>query len=335
MMTNEAAMIIETIVKSIIVLVIIASIAGFATYVERKILGFMHRRLGPMYVGPFGLLQALADVIKLFTKEDIVPQESVKAIFYLAPLLIVTAVFTAFAAVPFFPEFEIGGYRTSAVISDINVGILFVVGVASAGMYAPLLAGLSSANKWALLGGARAVAQLLSFEVITAFAVLAPVMLVGSLSLVDINNHQAGGLFDWIIWKQPVAFVLFCIAGFAETNRVPFDLLEQESEIVSGYITEYSGMRWALFFLGEYANMMLISFLVALMFLGGFNSLWVIPGSIMMLLKVLGFMFFFMWARGAWPHVRPDQLMWLCWKVLLPIALLNVLITGIVLLLGA
>ncbi|MDR2636025.1 MAG: NADH-quinone oxidoreductase subunit NuoH [Campylobacteraceae bacterium] len=332
-MTNEMAIIIETVAKSLIVLIIIASLAGFATYVERKILGFMHRRLGPMYVGPFGILQAAADVIKLFTKEDVVPQESVKAIFYLAPILIVTAVFTAFAAVPFFPEAEFNGYKTSAIISDINVGILFVIGVASAGMYAPLLAGLSSANKWALLGAARAVVQLLSFEVITALSVLAPVMLVGSLSLVDINNYQAG--IDWMILKQPVAFVLFCIAGFAETNRVPFDLLEQESEIVSGYITEYSGMRWALFFLGEYANMMLISFLVALMFLGGFNSLWLIPGWAMMLLKVLGFMFFFMWARGAWPHVRPDQLMWLCWKVLLPIALLNVLITGIVLLLGA
>ncbi|MDR1975476.1 MAG: NADH-quinone oxidoreductase subunit NuoH [Campylobacteraceae bacterium] len=333
-MTNETVFIIETVVKSVILLIIIASIAGFATYVERKILGFMHRRLGPTYVGPFGLLQALADVIKLFTKEDIVPQNSVKVIFYIAPLLIVTAVFTAFAAVPFFPEFEIYGHKTSAIISDVNVGILFVVGVASAGMYAPLLAGLSSANKWSLLGGARAVVQLLSFEVITALAILAPIMLIGSLSLVDINNFQNGGLFNWLIWQQPVAFVLFCIAGFAETNRTPFDLLEQESEIVSGYITEYSGMRWALFFLGEYSNMMLISFLVALMFLGGFNSLWVIPGSVMMLLKVLGFMFFFMWARGAWPHIRPDQLMWLCWKVLLPIALLNVLVTGTLLLLG-
>ncbi|MDR1614111.1 MAG: NADH-quinone oxidoreductase subunit NuoH [Campylobacteraceae bacterium] len=334
-MTNEAAMVLETVVKSVIVLAIVASLAGFATYVERKILGFMHRRLGPMYVGPFGLLQAVADVIKLFMKEDIVPQNSVKAIFCLAPLLIVAATFTAFAAVPFFPEFEFGEYKTSAIISDINVGILFVIGVSSAGMYAPLLAGLGSANKWSILGGARAVVQLLSFEVITALAILAPVMLTGSLSLVDINNFQGGGVFDWLIWKQPVAFVLFCIAGFAETNRTPFDLLEQESEIVSGYITEYSGMRWALFFLGEYSNMILISFLVALMFLGGFNSLWFIPGSIMMLLKILGFMFFFMWARGAWPHIRPDQLMWLCWKILMPIALLNVLITGIVLLLGA
>jgi NADH-quinone oxidoreductase subunit H len=334
-MMNEAAIIIETIVKSVFILALVGGIAGFLTYVERKILGFMHRRLGPMYVGPFGLLQAAADVIKLFMKEDIIPQNSVKIIFCLAPLLIVTATFTAFAAVPFFPELQFGEYKTSALISDINVGILFVIGVSSAGMYAPLLAGLGSANKWSILGGARAVVQILSFEVITALAILAPIMITGSLSLIDINNFQEGGILNWLVFKQPAAFVLFLIAGFAETNRVPFDLLEQESEIVSGYITEYSGMRWALFFLGEYSNIILISFLVSLMFFGGFNSLWFIPGSVMMLLKIIFFIFLFMWVRGAWPHVRPDQLMWLCWKVLLPIALLNVLITGVVLLLGA
>ncbi|MDR3346874.1 MAG: NADH-quinone oxidoreductase subunit NuoH [Campylobacteraceae bacterium] len=328
---SDVHVIIETIIKIILVLAIVASLAGFATYVERKVLGFMHRRLGPMYVGPFGLLQSLADAVKLFMKEDMVPQNSVKIIFLAAPLVIVTAVFTAFAAVPICPEFTIGGYTISPIISDINVGILFVLGVSSAGMYSPLLAGLSSSNKWSLLGAARVVVQLLSFEVITALSILAPVMIIGSLSLININNFQEGGIFDWLMWKQPVAFVLFIIAGFAETNRTPFDLLEQEAEIVSGYITEYSGMRWALFFLGEYANMILISFLVSVIFLGGFNSLWVIPGGVMMLLKVLGFMFCFMWARGAWPHVRPDQLMWLCWKVLMPIALLNVLVTGLVL----
>jgi NADH-quinone oxidoreductase subunit H len=329
---SEASIIIQTIAKGIIVLVIIASIAGFATYIERKLLGFMQRRLGPMYVGPFGILQALADVIKLFMKEDIVPQNSVRIIFLIAPLITVTAVFTAFAAVPIFSEFTIAGYTIYPIISDINVGILFILGVSSAGMYAPLLAGMSSANKWSLLGGARVVVQLLSFEVITALSILAPIMIVGSLSLVEINNFQNGGIFNWLVWKQPVAFVLFLIAGFAETNRTPFDLLEQESEIVSGYITEYSGMRWALFFLGEYSNMILISFLVSIMFFGGFNSLWVIPGGVMVLLKVLFFMFFFVWARGAWPHIRPDQLMWLCWKVLMPIALLNILITGLALL---
>jgi NADH-quinone oxidoreductase subunit H len=331
---SDTHLIVETIVKCVFVLAVVASLAGFTTYVERKVLGFMHRRLGPMYVGPFGILQSLADAIKLFMKEDIVPQNSVKIIFLIAPLIIATAVFVAFCAVPIFPEFTIFGYTISPVISDINAGILFILGVSSVGMYAPLLAGMSSANKWSLLGGARVVSQLLSFEVVTALSILAPVMAIGSLSLIDMNNFQSGGVFDWLVWKQPVAFILFVIAGFAETNRTPFDLLEQESEIISGYITEYSGMRWALFFLGEYSNMILISFLVSVIFLGGFNPLWIIPGGVMMLLKVMGFMFCFMWARGAWPHVRPDQLMWLCWKVLMPIALLNVLVTGFVLLLG-
>jgi NADH-quinone oxidoreductase subunit H len=329
---SDLHFIIEAVLKGLVVIIIVASAAGFATYVERKLLGWMHRRLGPQYVGPYGLFQAVADVIKLFTKEDIVPQNSVKLIFMIAPLVTVTAVFVAFAAVPVMPEFTIGSYTISPIISDINVGILFILGVGSAGVYSPLLAGMSSANKYSLLGAARVVVQLLSFEVVSALSLLAPIMLIGSLSLIDINNYQAGSCLEWLALKQPIAFVLFLIAAFAECNRVPFDLLEQESEIVSGYITEYSGMRWALFWLGEYSNMILMSFLISLVFLGGFNALGVVPGGLMMLLKVLAVLFFFVWARGVLPHVRPDQLMWLCWKVLMPLALLNILITGIVLL---
>ena len=329
---NETAYVIETIVKAVVVLSIIAALAGFATYVERKVLGLMHRRLGPMHVGPYGILQVLADGIKLFTKEDVIPQNVVRPIFLIAPLISVVTAFLALAAVPFLPEFTIFGYTVSPIISDISVGILFVLAVSSSGLYAPLLAGLSSSNKWSLIGGARASIQLLSFEVITALSILAPLMLVGSLSLIDINDYQNGGFLDWLIWKQPVAFILFVIAGFAETNRVPMDLLEAESEIVSGYATEYSGIRWGYFFIGEYANMITISFLVSLIFLGGYNSLWIIPGSVMIIFKVMAFMFFFIWVRGAWPHIRPDQLMTLCWKALMPIALINILITGIVLL---
>jgi NADH-quinone oxidoreductase subunit H len=157
-------------------------------------------------------------------------------------------------------------------------------------------------------------------------------MIVGSLSLIDINNYQSGGITNWIVWTQPVAFILFVIAAFAETNRTPFDLLEHEAEIVSGYATEYSGMRWGLFFIGEYANMFTVSFLASIIFLGGFNPLWFIPGGIAVLLKVSFFIFFFLWVRAAWPHIRPDQLMWFCWKVLMPIALINILITGLVML---
>lgn len=328
---NEFAFVVETVVKAVAVLAIIASLAGFATYVERKVLGLMHRRLGPMHVGPYGLLQVLADGIKLFMKEDIIPQNAIKPIFQLAPIISVVTAFVAFSAIPFLPEFTIFGYKVTPIISDVSVGILFVLAVSSAGLYAPLLAGLSSVNKWSLLGGARAAIQLLSFEVITGLSIIAPIMLIGSLSLIDINSYQGGGFGDWIIWKQPVAFILFVIAGFAETNRVPMDLLEAESEIIAGYATEYSGMRWGFFFIGEYTNMITISFLVSLVFLGGYNSLWIIPGGIMIVLKVMLFIFFFIWARGAWPHIRPDQLMSFCWKILMPIALINILVTGLVL----
>ena len=327
----ETALIIETVVKAVVVLSVVAGMGAFATFIERKVLAFMQRRLGPMYVGPYGLLQLAADGIKLFTKEDIIPQNTIKPIFIIAPVIAASSAFVAVAAVPYFPEFTVFGYTIHPIISDVNVGLLFVMGAASVGMYGPLLAGLSSANKWSLLGGARAVIQLLSFEVVSGLSILAPIMMMGTLSLIDMNDYQIGGVANWLIWKQPLAFVLFAIAGFAETNRTPFDLIEFEAEIVSGYATEYSGMRWGLFFIGEYANMITISVLVSIIFLGGYNDMWFIPGALAMLIKVSLWIFLFLWVRAAWPHIRPDQLMWLCWKVLMPLALLNVLITGIVL----
>ncbi len=327
----ETALIIETVVKAVVVLSVVAAMAGFATFIERKVLAFMQRRLGPMHVGPYGLLQLAADGIKLFTKEDIIPQNAIKPIFIIAPIIGAASAFVAVAAVPYFPEFTVFGYTIHPIISDVNVGLLFVMGAASVGMYGPLLAGLSSANKWSLLGGARAVIQLLSFEVVSGLSILAPIMMIGSLSLIDMNDYQIGGVSNWLIWKQPLAFVLFAIAGFAETNRTPFDLVEFEAEIVSGYATEYSGMRWGLFFIGEYANMITISVLVSIIFMGGYNDMWFIPGALAMLLKVSFWIFLFLWVRAAWPHIRPDQLMWLCWKVLMPLSLINVLITGIVL----
>ncbi len=317
-MDNDILM---TIVKVLVVLLVFSALAGFTTYIERKVLAFMQRRLGPVHVGPFGLLQIAADGIKLFTKEDFVPQNANRFIFMIAPVITAATAFIAMSAVPFVP---------GVIISDVNVGILFVLGVMATGLYGPLLAGMAQANKWGLLGGARTAIQLLSYEVVTGLSILAPIMMVGSLSLIDINNYQAGGITDWLIWTQPVAFFLFLIAGFAETNRTPFDLLEHEAEVVSGYATEYSGMRWGMFFIGEYANLFTISFLVAIIFLGGFNDLGIIPGALAILLKVGLLIFVFLWTRASWPHVRPDQLMWLCWKVLMPIALVNIVITGIV-----
>lgn len=325
--------IIETILKVLVVVAIFSALAGFLTYVERKVLAFMQRRLGPMHVGPYGVLQILADGIKLFTKEDIIPVGANQTIFKIAPVISAATAFIAMSAVPFFPEFELFGYTVRPIIADINVGILFVLGVGAVGMYGPLLAGMSSGNKWSLLGAARATVQLLSFEVVSGLSILAPLMMVGSLSLIEINNYQSGGIFDWLVWSQPLAFLLFLIAGYAELNRTPFDLLEHEAEIVAGFATEYSGMRWGMFFIGEYANMITLAFLVVLLFFGGFNPLWFIPGGIAILLKVAVFLFLFLWVRAAWPHIRPDQLMWVCWKVLMPLALLNIVLTGIVLIL--
>jgi NADH-quinone oxidoreductase subunit H len=326
----ESSIIIETIVKVLVVVLVFSALAGFTTYIERKVLAFMQRRLGPTHVGPFGILQILADGAKLFTKEDFIPQNAIKPIFMIAPVITAATAFIAMSAVPFFPEFDIFGYTVRPIIADINVGVLFVLGAMASGLYGPLLGGMASANKWSLLGGARTAIQLLSYEVVTGLSLLTPLMIVGSLSLIDINNYQAGGLSNWIIWSQPLAFLLFLIAGYAETNRTPFDLLEHEAEIVAGYATEYSGMRWGMFFIGEYANLFTISFLTALIFLGGFNDLWFIPGAIAIILKVMFLIFLFLWTRASWPHVRPDQLMWLCWKILMPLALINVVVTGIV-----
>jgi NADH-quinone oxidoreductase subunit H len=322
-------------IKAIIILAVISAIAGFGTFIERKVLAFMQRRLGPMHVGPYGLLQLAADGIKLFTKEDIVPQNANKFIFMVAPIITAATAFIALAAVPVFPDFTIpswipllGGIFVPSIAADLNIGILFVLGMMASGLYGPLLAGMSQANKWGIIGAARTAVQFLSYEVVTGLSILAPIMLVGSLSFVDFNNHQAAGIGSWLIWQQPVAFVLFLIAGFAETNRTPFDLLEHEAEVVSGYATEYSGMRWGMFFIGEYANMITISIIAAIVFLGGYSEGGL--GWLTIIMKVGFFFFLMLWVRASWPHIRPDQLMWLCWKVLMPIAVINVVITGIV-----
>jgi len=323
-------------IKAIIILAIISALAGFGTFIERKVLAFMQRRLGPMHVGPYGLLQIAADGIKLFTKEDIIPQNANKLIFMIAPVITAATAFIALAAVPVFPDFVIpswipvlGGTFVPSIAADLNIGILFVLGMMAAGLYGPLLAGMSQANKWGIIGAARTAVQFLSYEVVTGLSILAPIMIVGSLSFVDFNNYQSEGIMSWMVWKQPVAFVLFLIAGFAETNRTPFDLLEHEAEVVSGYATEYSGMRWGMFFIGEYANMITISVIAAIVFLGGYDAASAI-GWLTIMLKIAFFFFLMLWVRAAWPHVRPDQLMWLCWKVLMPLAVVNILVTALV-----
>lgn len=323
-------------IKAVLALLIISAVAGLGTYIERKVLAWMQRRPGPTHVGPFGLLQLAADGIKLFTKEDFIPQYSNKIIFSVAPVITAGTAFIALGAVPIFPDFTIpefipllGGVFVPSIAADVNVGILFIFGTMAASLYGPLLAGMSQANKWGVIGSARTAVQFLSYEVVTGLSILAPVMVIGSLSLVDFNNYSAHeGV--WLLVYQPVAFILFLIAGFAETNRTPFDLLEHEAEVVSGFATEYSGLRWGLFFIGEYANMITIGVLASVIFCGGYNDFMFVPGWLMMGLKVAFFFFLMLWVRASWPHVRPDQLMWLCWKVLMPLALINIVITSIV-----
>ena len=237
----------------------------------------------------------------------------------------------AAAAIPFLPSFEIFGYEVHPIVADINIGILYILGIMGVGLYGPLLGGMASANKFSLLSSARAAAVFISYEVVTGLSILAPIMMVGSLSLIDFNEYQVEN--GWMIFNLYgvgfVAFILFWIAAFAETGRTPFHLVANDHEIIDGFGTEYSGMRWGLFFIGEYANMFFISFVIPLLFLGGYGD-----GSLLGALALLGkmsfFFFFFLWTRAAWPDVRPDQLMWLCWKVLMPIAVINVVIAGFI-----
>ena len=325
----DIAYLIETVIKVVVVLLIFSALAGIGTYFERKVLAFMQRRLGPMNVGPYGLLQVAADGVKLFTKEDIIPANVVPNIFKIAPVITAATAFMAAAAIPFLPQFTLFGYTVHPIVADVNIGILYVLGMMGVGLYGPLLGGMASANKFSLLSAARGAAVFISYEVVTGLSILAPIMIVGSLSLIDFNAYQSGGITHWLVWSQPVAFVLFWIAAFAETGRTPFHLIANDHEIIDGFGTEYSGMRWGLFFIGEYANMFFISFVIPLLFLGGYGD-GSLLGALGLLAKMAFFFFFFLWTRAAWPDIRPDQLMWLCWKVLMPIAVINIVITGFV-----
>ena len=328
-MSDSEFYLVATVLKALVILAVIAALSGLATYAERKVLAYMQRRVGPSMVGPAGLLQVGADMIKLFSKEDAIPARANAAMFKLAPIISVTAAFTALAAVPLLPEFTAFGHTVRPILSDINVGILFLLGASSSCIYGLLIGGLASYNKWSLIGSLRSVLQLISFEVINTLSLIPVVMIVGSLSLIDIVSAQSGGIDKWFIWREPICFALFLIAAFVECNRTPLCLTENETEIVAGCSTAYSGMRWGMFFIAEYANIITYSVVISLIFLGGFNPFWFIPGGVMILLKSSSIFFLFLWARAAWPHLRPDQLMWLCWKVCMPLALACIVITAL------
>lgn len=323
-------------VKILVVFVVVLLIVAYTTWVERKVIGHMQTRLGPMETGWHGLLQPIADGLKLFFKEDIIPSEASKVSFILAPMMILVPAFITVAVIPFGPDIAVGGYVIPMQITDLNVGILYILAMAGLGVYGIVLAGWASNSKYSLLGGLRSSAQMVSYELAAGIAIVSVFMLSETLSLRGIVAAQMqefpiaalSFLPNWYIFSQPLAFCLFVICGLAEINRTPFDLPEAETELVSGFCTEYSSMKYALFFMAEYANMVVISAIAATLFLGGWHGPF--PGVINILIKVFGFMFFFIWIRATFPRVRYDQLMYMGWKIFLPLALANIVITGAV-----
>ncbi|MDN3510506.1 MAG: NADH-quinone oxidoreductase subunit NuoH [Candidatus Jettenia sp.] len=293
---------------------------------ERKIMAHMQVRLGPMRVGPHGLLQPIADGIKLLFKEDIIPERANKFLFVLAPIMTLVPALITFAVIPFGDKIKIFGYSIDLVITDINVGFLYIFAVSSLGVYGVVMAGWASNNKYSLLGGIRSSAQMISYELTLGLSLIGVVMLTGSLSLVDIVNAQAK---IWNIILQPIGFFIYVTSAFAEVNRTPFDLPEAESELVAGYHTEYSSMKFAMFFMAEYANMITVSAIAVTFFLGGWQGPF-LPPVVWFMLKLSGCLFFFIWIRSTYPRLRYDQLMHFGWKFLLPLSLFNILITGLV-----
>lgn len=304
-------------VKSGVLLFLLLTACAYMTLLERRLLAKFQIRYGPNRVGPFGLLQPLADGIKLIFKEDFAPARVDLVVYWLAPAIsMVTALFV-YAVIPFGPQLY---------LANVDVGILIVLAASSVGVYGVILGGWSSNNKYSLLGSLRSSAQLISYELALSFAVISVVLTAGSLSLVEIVNAQAR---VWFVVLQPVAFVSFLIAAVAETNRAPFDLPEAEQELIAGYQTEYGGFKFAMFYIGEYVAIVTMSALVTTLFWGGWHGPF-LPGVVWFALKMFAFIFFFVWIRATFPRVRHDQLMAFGWKVLVPLGLLNVVITAII-----
>lgn len=333
----------EASVKALIISQIVLVLAALEVYIERRVAAFIQNRIGPNRVGPFGLLQPFADVVKLFMKEDIIPAAAHKNFHRLAPTLALIIAFSVYAVMPFGDYVNIMGHQVKlGILPDSNIGLLYVLAMTSVGVYGITLAGWSSNSKYSLLGGLRASAQMISYELSMGLSLVGIIMLTQTLSLDGMVKHQAGWFWNWHLFSQPLGFIIFLVSSFAETNRTPFDLPEAEPELVGGFNTEYSGMKFGMFFLAEYANMATASGLISLFYFGGYNlpfpqeMLGLEAGSVALALaqfgifalKVLFFIFFFVWVRWTVPRFRYDQLMSLGWKVMLPLAIINVLITA-------
>ena len=307
-------------------------------YAERRVSAFIQGRLGPNRVGPQGIFQPLADGIKFLMKEDIIPAGVDKPIFILAPAILLIPALMTFAVIPFGSDITLFGRQIPLQVADVNIGILYVLALTSIGVYGIVLAGWSSNNKYSLLGGLRSSAQLISYELAMGLAVVSIILLSGSLKLNDIVGDQQGHFLSWNVFKQPLAFLIFLVAVYAETNRLPFDLSEAEQELVGGYHTEYSSMKFAMFFMAEYANMITAAALTVTIFFGGWDVPFVneaalgVWGAMLsvtsFILKMGFFLFLFIWVRWTFPRFRYDQLMKLGWKVMLPLALFNIFVTA-------
>ncbi len=336
---------IEILIAAIKIAVVVGVLlmgVAYSVYAERRVSALIQNRYGPNRVGPEGLFQPFADVLKLVLKEDIVPAKANKAIHTLAPMISIFVALTTIAVVPFGNVIHLFDRDISLQITDVNVGILYILALTSLGVYGITLSGWSSNNKYSLFGGLRSSAQMISYELSMGLAVVGVILITGSLSLQDIVRHQFG--WKWNLVLQPVGFIIFLIASFAETNRTPFDLPEAEPELVGGYHTEYSSMKFALFFLAEYANMIVASAVITTLYLGGWQFPYLqnfgLPAMAVSLLQVLVFVLkvifmvlFFIWVRWSIPRFRYDQLMNVGWKILLPLALLNIVVTAIVVML--
>lgn len=327
----DAALILEWVIKSVVIVLFLTGGFAYTTLYERKVLARMQVRVGPNRAGPLGALQPIADGIKLIFKEELIPGGADKIIFILAPLITVIPALIVTAVIPWGETLRIGNFTLNLWLADVNVGVLYILAVTSISVYGITLAGWSSNNKYALLGGLRATAQMISYELALGLAFVGPVILAGSMSLLDIVNAQRD---MWYVVLQPAGFLLFFIGSLAEVNRAPFDMPEAEQELTAGYHSEYSGMKFALFFMAEYIKMIAISMIGATMFLGGYLGPFVdrfpFLGPLYLFAKVAIWLFVIIWVRATWPRIRYDRLMALGWKVMFPIGLLNVVITALV-----
>jgi NADH-quinone oxidoreductase subunit H len=330
------ALLLEWVIKSVVIFGIILGGFAYLTLFERRVLARMQTRIGPNRAGPWGLLQPVADGIKLIFNEELIPAQADRVLFILAPVITVVPALIILAVIPLGPEVTLFGRSYYlGLASNVNVGVLYILAVASIAVYGIVIAGWASGNKYALMGGVRSTAQMVSYELALALAFVGPIMLAGSMSIDAIIEGQRQ--LVWYFLVQPLGFIIFVIAMVAEINRSPFDMPEAEQELVAGYHAEYSGMKFALFFMAEYGKMIAVSFIAATIFLGGylgpFLDRWPLLGPIYLFIKVLALLFFIVWLRATFPRFRYDQLMAFGWKVLLPLGLLNVVITGVIIVL--